>query len=403
MPTPSAPRRVVRVTGDTRPPRPDRRFVGRWLLYVVAILAGTSDPAMSLQGWAQAVAVIAVVAACVAAWVRVSRPWLFVVVGVVAAPVLGMGVLYPALVAYAVRDRGKRLAVVIALALAARMLPTLAGEGALNVTVDGVAASPDGLWRIGAHVVLVALAVLLGAQIGTRRELLASLRDRAERAESERAMRAREAVLLERARIAREMHDVLGHKISLVTMQAGALEVHAGAGAEVVEKQAEQIRLTAREALTDLRAVIGALEENDAALAPGPGLAEVPALVERYRAAGAVVTLVDEVSELPPPDRPVSLAVHRVLTEALTNAHRHAPGEPVSIRLTGSPGERLTVLVENPVGDSAPNPGGGTGLPGLGERVRLAGGQFEAGPRGAIFGVRASFPWAAATARESAS
>ncbi|GMA42171.1 sensor histidine kinase [Mobilicoccus caccae] len=238
--------------------------------------------------------------------------------------------------------------------------------------------------------------MLLASVIGTRRALVASLEDRARRAESERASRAREAVLLERARIAREMHDVLGHKISLVTMQAGALEVNADAGREVVEREAGRIRLTAREALEDLRAVIGALEEEDASREPGPGIGEVPALVARYREAGASIEVEDTVTtreDARSIDAVAGRAIHRVLTEALTNAHRHAPGSPVGVRLTGTPGRGVDLVVENAAGSPAERASGGTGLPGLAERVRIAGGTFEAGVRDGMFRVRARFPW----------
>ncbi|WP_052465966.1 sensor histidine kinase [Mobilicoccus massiliensis] len=257
-----------------------------------------------------------------------------------------------------------------------------------------------------AHLLIVFMCVLVGTSIRTRRELLASLEDRALRAESERASRAREAVLLERARIAREMHDVLGHKISLLTMQAGALEVNPAAGADVIEREAGRIRLTAREALEDLRSVIGALEEDAAPREPGPGLAEVPGLVARYLDAGARIDLEDAVTtrlDVADVDASAGRAIHRVLTESLTNAHRHAPRSPVQVRLSGEPGRGVDLLIENPaespavesstVASTAVESSGGTGLTGLAERVRLAGGVFGAGMRDGVFRVEAWFPW----------
>ncbi len=141
---------------------------------------------------------------------------------------------------------------------------------------------------------------LWGAYVGARRDLVASLRERAVRAEEERERRAEQARLAERARIAREMHDVLAHKVSLIALQAGGLEVNPGVGAERVQQTAGQIRSTAREALEELRGVLGVLRADRPApalpdgseLAPQPGLAELTALVESSRAAGVRITAV---------------------------------------------------------------------------------------------------------------
>src|SRR6478609_4249680 len=146
---------------------------------------------------------------------------------------------------------------------------------------------------------------LLGAYVGARRDLLSSLQDRAERAEAERERRSEQARLAERARIAREMHDVLAHKVSLIALQAGGLEVNPGVGTEQVQLTAGLIRATAREALQDLRGVLGVLREQPAAatdgadLAPQPGLSQIAALVSASRLAGVQVTLTNEVTDLP--------------------------------------------------------------------------------------------------------
>ncbi|MDO5629399.1 MAG: histidine kinase [Mobilicoccus sp.] len=371
-----------------------------YLAYVVmSVLAPIIDADGVLLGLAR---LLVGVLAVVAVLVRRRSPWWFPAVAVLATPLVGPSLTYAAVVAIVVRRRDRAAVAYAVVAALAAVVPTLWPGGVVQITQStdpstGASIAVEARWvEFLTHTAVVGVAYLVGTVIGTRRDLLASYRDRAERAEAERAARSREAVLLERARIAREMHDVLGHKISLLTMQAGALEVNAGAGAAVVEEQAARLRVTAREALGDLRAVIGTLEAADAApRTPGPGVAEVPALIANYVDAGASVRLADRVSgraDVRTLDPAVSRAVHRVVTESLTNAHRHAPGEQVSLRLDGEPGAGIDLVVENPCQGDALR-GDGTGLPGLAERVRLAGGTFEAGRHGGLFRVRARFPW----------
>lgn len=257
-------------------------------------------------------------------------------------------------------------------------------------------------------------AVAGGAYIGSRRALLVSLRERAERAESEQAMRSNQARLAERSRIAQEMHDVLAHKISLVTLQAGGLEVNSGAGPAEVERVAGLIRTTARQALDDLRGVLGVLrgtEGDDLVttarttplavaedLTPQPGLADVRALVEASRSSGVPVRLDWDVPDAPVPDQ-LGRTVYRVVQETLTNVHKHAHGVSAAVLVRGRPGGRIDIEVANPrpVGSTVEPllPGTGTGLDGLAERVRLAGGQVQAGPTPDGFRVRAWLPWPA--------
>ncbi len=268
-------------------------------------------------------------------------------------------------------------------------------------------------------------AVAGGAYVGSRRALLDTLRERAERAENEQLLHSRQARLAERSRIAQEMHDVLAHKISLVTLQAGGLEVNPDAGPEEVERVAGLIRTTARQALEDLRGVLGVLrgvESSTAALpppvgllpvaglappsplapapdlTPQPGMADVRALVESSRGAGVPVHLDWDVPDGAPVPEVLGRTAFRVLQEALTNVHKHADGASATVLVRGRPGERLDIEVTNPrpVGTAVEPllPGTGAGLDGLAERVRLAGGQVEAGPTPTGFRVRAWLPWA---------
>lgn len=247
-------------------------------------------------------------------------------------------------------------------------------------------------------------AVAGGAYLGARRALLRTLTERAERAEAEQALRSDQARLAERARIAQEMHDVLAHKISLVTLQAGGLEVRADAGPPEVERVAGMIRVTAREASEDLRGVLGVLRGAGADgvldgtdLVPQPTLDDIAALVGSSRSAGVQVTLDWRVpSSVQVPDT-LSRTMFRVVQEGLTNVHKHARGATTRVSVVAVPGHRLEVEVINrlPVGsDLEPLlPGTGTGLAGLTERVRLAGGQLQAGPADGDFEVRATIPW----------
>jgi signal transduction histidine kinase len=229
---------------------------------------------------------------------------------------------------------------------------------------------------------------LWGAYVGARRDLVASLRERAIRAEEERERRADQARLAERARIAREMHDVLAHKVSLIALQAGGLEVNPGIGAERVQQTAGQIRSAAREALEELRGVLGVLRADQPApassdgseLAPQPGLAELTALVESSRAAGVRISQTIEVTELP---NAAGRAVYRVVQESLTNVHKHARGAATDVAVSAVDGGVLvTVSNQRPVAAGSLLPGSGAGLIGLRERVALLGGTLTAGPTG---------------------
>lgn len=253
-----------------------------------------------------------------------------------------------------------------------------------------------------------ATVVAVGAYIGARRDLVTSLRDRADRAEAERELKAAQARVSERSRIAREMHDVLAHKVSLIALHAGGMEVNPGMSSDRVRESAELIRSTARQALEDLRGVLGVLRADASAdgadLAPQPGLSEVPTLVAASRAAG--VSIDARIEPVAVAD-PVGRAVYRVVQEALTNVHKHARGSATRIvvaRVVGSApsgaAAELVVRISNaaPVAAGSLLPGTGSGLVGLRERVELLDGTLTAGPDGGGWVVRASFPLPASAA-----
>ena len=227
---------------------------------------------------------------------------------------------------------------------------------------------------------------------------MVSLRDRAERAEAERELRGEQARLAERARIAQEMHDVLAHKVSLIALHAGGLEVNPAVGPEKVEGSARLIRETARQAMEDLREVLGVLRSDvsvdGADLAPVPRAADLERLVADSRDAGVSVT-----GEFAlPDDVPVSIGrtVYRVVQESLTNVHKHARGASTEVVVHGARGAGVTVRVTNvrPVAAGSLLPGSGAGLVGLRERVELAGGRLTTGPTtDGGWRVEAWLPW----------
>ncbi|MFI2203117.1 sensor histidine kinase [Streptomyces sp. NPDC020192] len=239
-----------------------------------------------------------------------------------------------------------------------------------------------------------------GMFVRSKRLLMLSLRDRAHRAETEARLRAEQAQRLAREDIAREMHDVLAHRLTLLSVHAGALEFRPDAPREEIARAAGVIRESAHEALQDLREIIGVLRtggpDDAAGGRPQPTLAALDPLVAECREAGMKITLDHRVADPAAVPASVGRTAYRIAQEALTNARKHAPGAEVTLRLTGTPGDGLTVTVTNPPppADVPPVPGSGQGLIGLTERATLAGGQLGHGTTGdGGFEIRAWLPW----------
>jgi signal transduction histidine kinase len=232
---------------------------------------------------------------------------------------------------------------------------------------------------------VLAAAVGWGMFARAQRALIASLVDQAR--------------LTERTRIAREMHDVLAHRLSLVSLHAGALEVRTDARPDEVATAAGVIRENAHEALQELRAVIGVLRTAgvpERPERPQPGLADVPELIETARSTGTRVGYecpVDAAAVLP---AAIGRTAYRIVQEGLTNARKHAPGAEVDVRVDGAPSDGLRVRVTNQLTAMRTElPGAGAGLVGLRERVTLAGGRLDHGPVSHRFELEAWLPWPA--------
>jgi signal transduction histidine kinase len=248
---------------------------------------------------------------------------------------------------------------------------------------------------------LVLAATAWGMFVRARRQLLFTLRERAQRAEAEQRVHADAARMAERTLIAREMHDVLAHRISLMALHAGALEVQPDLP-PVVRETAELLRVTARQALEELRGVIGVLREEPGLesppAAPQPSLSDIPRLIEETRRAGAKIDFEMQVDDLHAAPGMLGRDAYRIVQESLTNIGKHARGTAGRVRITGAADSGLHVSVRNRlpvhsyVGPTLP--GSGAGLLGLQERVALAGGSLVHGPDGSgDFVVDAELPW----------
>jgi signal transduction histidine kinase len=276
---------------------------------------------------------------------------------------------------------------------------------ALAVAATGIAAQVvQGAWRLPGGLnfgwwfllIVAAYAALTGwgALYRAHRALTDSLRERAERAEADQARRVTEARTLERTRIAREMHDVLAHRLSLLATYAGAVEYRPDSPPDRLTAAARVVREEAGAALDDLRTVIGLLRaDSPDDPRPQPTLADIPELLNESRAAGVHIELVDRVREPDTAPAVLGRTAYRVVQEALTNARRHAPGRPVTVELTGAAGGELGIEVRNPLPDVAPTAPPGTGLIGLTERANLAGGQLTVERAGGEFRLRVCLPW----------
>ncbi|MFC8490660.1 sensor histidine kinase [Streptomyces sp. NPDC057235] len=381
-------------SGAARPRRTVRDWIVDTSLFLLAALVGLVAADTSAQYTSEPVTLLdqlAGAAACCALWLR--RRWpVGLAVGLslanVVAPVAA-GALLASLFSVAVRRPFREVAWICALAVATSVVQVfLRPDPTTSRTLSLVLGF-----------VLVLLVTAWGMLVRSRRQLVEALRERARRAEAEAELRAVQAQRLAREAIAREMHDVLAHRLTLLSVHAGALEFRPDAPPEQVARAAGVIRDSAHEALQDLREIIGVLrapDEDGEGNRPQPTLATLGALVEESREAGAEVVLDTTVDDPAAVPAATGRTVYRIAQEGLTNARKHAPGTPVTVTVRGRPGEGLTVDVRNPAPDEpVPHvPGSGQGLIGLTERAALAGGRLEHGPApDGGFALRAWLPW----------
>jgi signal transduction histidine kinase len=252
---------------------------------------------------------------------------------------------------------------------------------------------------VGSRLLVIGLVVAIALYLRARADYINGLKDRAERLEREHELLAQQAVGDERVRIARELHDVVAHNVSLIVVQAQALAATGGAASQ--NETLGHVADLGREALSEMHRMLGVLRLQDGDAAerePQPGVRDLPTLVERTRQAGLETTLTVDGSgrDLP---AAVDLSVYRIVQEALTNVVRHAHATHATVTLGYSAqAVEVTVLDDGsnangaqPNGDAAIR---GHGLVGMRERVSLFGGELETGPRnyGHGYRVRARIP-----------
>jgi signal transduction histidine kinase len=376
-----------------------RRSARDWFVDVAMFLLSVGLGAFLLasvrndrSGLANALDLAVGLVACLALWLRRSRPVPVAVLTLAASALVAMagGAALVAMLNAAIRAPRRALLPVAVLALAASAIFPLLNPGA----------GPF-LEQLLVGLLLTAVAIGWGLFVRARRELIGSLRERAERLESEQRWHVERARETERRRIAHEMHDVLAHRLSLLSVHAGALEFRPDAPAEDVAEAAAVIRTAASAALEELRDVIGVLRDGaeESAEPPQPTLAQLPALLEESRSAGMRVRAqIDAPAAESMPDA-LGRTAYRVVQEGLTNARKHAPNAAVEVTIAADARAGLVVEVvsRRPVGVGAKaalaTSGGGAGLIGLAERLALVGGELEHGPdTNGDFVMRATLP-----------
>jgi len=268
-------------------------------------------------------------------------------------------------------------------------LGVLVGSGTVAAFVFSESVPPMPGW-LTPFATLVPLG-LFATVIRTTRARADAAARRAEALEREREQATRAALAEERARIARELHDVVSHHVSVMVIQAGAAKAMVATEPELAEQALTAIGASGREAMTELRHLLGLVAPLDDTLHPQPGLAELDALVAKVRAVGQPVTVIGTVTGLP---QGIDLTAYRVVQEGLTNAMRYAPGAATQVELCRDDAT-LRIEVRNDAADRAANTGlgAGTGLANLAERVRLYHGNIHSGRRpGGGFRLLAQIP-----------
>jgi signal transduction histidine kinase len=241
--------------------------------------------------------------------------------------------------------------------------------------------------------VLFVATWVFGDNMRTRRAYFAELEEKAEHLEREREANVKRAAAEEQARISRELHDVIAHNVSVMTVQAAAARDVFDADPARAREALASIEKTGRAALTELRRLLGSVREGGRPeLAPQPGLGAVDELVGQVRSAGLDVHLSVEGDRTPLPEA-LDLSAYRIVQEALTNTLKHASAHRAWVDIRYTPSAVQVSVRDDGSGESVTNGGGGRGLVGMRERVDLFGGELEAGPSvGGGFRVSARLP-----------
>jgi signal transduction histidine kinase len=364
---------------------PAHRAAGRWVFDVlVALAAAASAVPAVIHTDGRPQTLVIVVLALGAAPLLVRRIWSLPVFGLVVAVNLAAGL---AVHGHALNGA----ALLIALYTVAAMRPrrdACTCAGLLEVTVvTGLLLFAGGGWWFDAIFAsgMVAAALGLGLYSATRRAYLAELHDRAERLERERDQQGALATAAERTRIAREMHDIVAHNLTVMVTLSEAAIATSAASPERATDLMRKVSATGRRALADTRRLLGVLrpgQDPDEDFQPVPGLAQLDTLIEQVRSAGLDTTL--EIRGAAP-DVPagLQLTAYRLVQEALTNTLKHGgTGARASVRLRFQPGELRVDIDDDGAGDTAPATASiGSGLIGMQERVHAYGGDVQAGPR----------------------
>jgi signal transduction histidine kinase len=295
------------------------------------------------------------------------------------AAVLAAGVAYDSFV-----FAGPLVALYTVAAHVARPRSLLAAGGtAITLPLLVAGANGLGLWEALTGAMAFGAAWLLGDNLGSRRERTARL-------EAEREANAQQAAAEEQARVARELHDIIGHSVSVMTIQATAAGDAFDSRPAQVREALGAIESTGRETLSELRRLLGGIRPDNAGFAPAPGLESLDALVERVRAAGLEVELSSarQPDALPPS---IDLTAYRIVQEALTNTLKHARASRARVDVRRRNGALEIDVVDDGQGAAPPTPG--HGIIGMQERAALFGGDLSAGPApGGGFAVRARIP-----------
>jgi signal transduction histidine kinase len=234
---------------------------------------------------------------------------------------------------------------------------------------------------LGFVTTLLAATVLAGITVSTRQAYLSELEERARRLERERDQQAEVVAAAVRARIARDMHDIVAHNLTVIVALADGAALSTGTAPERAADAMRRVAATGREALTEMRRALGVLHEPEAGRAPQPGLADLDSLLSGVRAAGVRVALT--IDGVPAECGPgAGLAVYRIVQEALTNTLKHAgPGAHARVGLRYADGRVDLCVTDDGGGITPARTTGGRGVAGMAERAAVYGGAVTAGPR----------------------